>query len=141
MIRRPPRSTLFPYTTLFRSQRPAPLPRADLLVRLRRFRERSPARHCHHRAVARPELLQAVAEQLREIRRLHLVPAQRTPQLGDGSEREIGGAHRSPRYARNTKSGSSPLASATWYSRSTPRSRPSMLRVMIVMSSTESRSP
>src|SRR3712207_8216624 len=25
MIRRPPRSTLFPYTTLFRSQRPRPL--------------------------------------------------------------------------------------------------------------------
>src|SRR2546422_5339672 len=31
MIRRPPRSTLFPYTTLFRSARagPAPLSRAD----------------------------------------------------------------------------------------------------------------
>src|SRR5687767_15391490 len=27
MIRRPPRSTLFPYTTLFRSQRTSPLPR------------------------------------------------------------------------------------------------------------------
>src|SRR5436853_2303989 len=26
MIRRPPRSTLFPYTTLFRSARPAPRP-------------------------------------------------------------------------------------------------------------------
>src|SRR5260221_3776506 len=26
MIRRPPRSTLFPYTTLFRSTRPAPMP-------------------------------------------------------------------------------------------------------------------
>src|SRR5687767_15341844 len=37
MIRRPPRSTLFPYTTLFRSLRVQPLPRrslADLLVRL-----------------------------------------------------------------------------------------------------------
>src|SRR5258708_10677672 len=36
MIRRPPRSTLFPYTTLFRSRRPqfrasqTPLPRAQL---------------------------------------------------------------------------------------------------------------
>src|SRR2546422_3226583 len=30
MIRRPPRSTLFPYTTLFRSQRPDPkLPRVN----------------------------------------------------------------------------------------------------------------
>src|SRR5947208_13258271 len=28
MIRRPPRSTLFPYTTLFRSQRPADVARA-----------------------------------------------------------------------------------------------------------------
>src|SRR3712207_7187655 len=28
MIRRPPRSTLFPYTTLFRSLRPCPLRRA-----------------------------------------------------------------------------------------------------------------
>src|SRR5690349_22743954 len=28
MIRRPPRSTLFPYTTLFRSTRAAPVPRA-----------------------------------------------------------------------------------------------------------------
>src|SRR6266513_875826 len=28
MIRRPPRSTLFPYTTLFRSGRPCPGPRA-----------------------------------------------------------------------------------------------------------------
>src|ERR1039458_4194721 len=29
MIRRPPRSTLFPYTTLFRSQRAAPTPRIE----------------------------------------------------------------------------------------------------------------
>src|SRR3712207_7334177 len=28
MIRRPPRSTLFPYTTLFRSKRPRPAPAA-----------------------------------------------------------------------------------------------------------------
>src|SRR5256885_7833864 len=30
MIRRPPRSTLFPYTTLFRSQRQSPIKRAPL---------------------------------------------------------------------------------------------------------------
>src|SRR2546426_9169368 len=29
MIRRPPRSTLFPYTTLFRSRRPDPIPQED----------------------------------------------------------------------------------------------------------------
>src|SRR3712207_8418879 len=33
MIRRPPRSTLFPYTTLFRSLRAAGLPRHALKVR------------------------------------------------------------------------------------------------------------
>src|SRR5256884_5422932 len=32
MIRRPPRSTLFPYTTLFRSQRNGPLPRKVKVV-------------------------------------------------------------------------------------------------------------
>src|SRR5690349_21911408 len=30
MLRRPPRSTLFPYTTLFRSERPAPCADLDL---------------------------------------------------------------------------------------------------------------
>src|SRR5436189_4403222 len=40
MLRRPPRSTLFPYTTLFRSRRaPARLPRG----RPRRARRRQPA--------------------------------------------------------------------------------------------------
>src|SRR3712207_7368043 len=36
MIRRPPRSTLFPYTTLFRSQRPGPVLQLDLQQRVRR---------------------------------------------------------------------------------------------------------
>src|SRR5204863_5887666 len=35
MIRRPPRSTLFPYTTLFRSRRARPLPAGDHAGRLR----------------------------------------------------------------------------------------------------------
>src|SRR5256885_3900960 len=49
MIRRPPRSTLFPYTTLFRSQRGAhcrACPAADLApadVRRSRQREQNPA--------------------------------------------------------------------------------------------------
>src|SRR3712207_344602 len=34
MIRRPPRSTLFPYTTLFRSPPPDPVPGGDQLPRL-----------------------------------------------------------------------------------------------------------
>src|SRR2546425_6112750 len=33
MIRRPPRSTLFPYTTLFRSLQPSPLNRAQFVCR------------------------------------------------------------------------------------------------------------
>src|SRR3712207_8532807 len=37
MIRRPPRSTLFPYTTLFRS--PLPRPRREVAVRGRRYAE------------------------------------------------------------------------------------------------------
>src|SRR5215216_7799177 len=44
MIRRPPRSTLFPYTTLFRSCRPPP-PRG---VRPRRRRRCRPARSEEH---------------------------------------------------------------------------------------------
>src|SRR3990170_4608713 len=34
MIRRPPRSTLFPYTTLFRSQPPLPEPLGELALHL-----------------------------------------------------------------------------------------------------------
>src|SRR2546430_4650427 len=36
MIRRPPRSTLFPYTTLFRSRRPQPVPRRAVVRAQRR---------------------------------------------------------------------------------------------------------
>src|SRR3712207_9213819 len=43
MIRRPPRSTLFPYTTLFRSPPAAPLPPGGERTRLRR---RAPATTC-----------------------------------------------------------------------------------------------
>src|SRR5437870_13226939 len=39
MIRRPPRSTLFPYTTLFRSRRERDLSLVDLYVRGREFEE------------------------------------------------------------------------------------------------------
>src|SRR3712207_8211862 len=58
MIRRPPRSTLFPYTTLFRSPAPAPppprsSPRAALSRRARRGRIAGPPRSGRWRA-ARP---------------------------------------------------------------------------------------
>src|SRR3712207_8177700 len=49
MIRRPPRSTLFPYTTLFRSEprRPRPGPLAALVVRCS-SRSSGPARPQEH---------------------------------------------------------------------------------------------
>src|SRR5215213_12022701 len=43
MIRRPPRSTLFPYTTLFRSPRGGRLPRRPRGARLRRRPREPPA--------------------------------------------------------------------------------------------------
>src|SRR6266850_1195726 len=48
MIRRPPRSTLFPYTTLFRSRYPAPAsePRISVLQRPLHEAAAVPARHC-----------------------------------------------------------------------------------------------
>src|SRR5438874_10008315 len=51
MIRRPPRSTLFPYTTLFRSHEPNDFPRAE------------------HRRAARPRRWPAQGDGQREIRR------------------------------------------------------------------------
>src|SRR2546430_13647659 len=55
MIRRPPRSTLFPYTTLFRSR-----PAADLLHQAgarggRDFRGSAPAAPCARSALSRSE--------------------------------------------------------------------------------------
>src|SRR5438445_2151467 len=41
MIRRPPRSTLFPYTTLFRSFGPSPPTRSDEMPRSWRYTSRS----------------------------------------------------------------------------------------------------
>src|SRR2546430_7620525 len=49
MIRRPPRSTLFPYTTLFRSRRPVPLAVAGRCLALGREElERDAAVADHH---------------------------------------------------------------------------------------------
>src|SRR5205809_3978624 len=65
MIRRPPRSTLFPYTTLFRSVGGQPLP----LHRVRQHRQSGPVRGFHHeRREGRSE------EHTSELQsRLHLV--------------------------------------------------------------------
>src|SRR3712207_7492746 len=43
MIRRPPRSTLFPYTTLFRSQDPAAVPRPGDRVAVQHLQDRRAA--------------------------------------------------------------------------------------------------
>src|SRR2546426_4586591 len=51
MIRRPPRSTLFPYTTLFRSHdAPAGEHRADAVARLRRKIQEGPGHDVHGHA-------------------------------------------------------------------------------------------
>src|SRR3712207_6873451 len=44
MIRRPPRSTLFPYTTLFRSRPPSAYPRGADRLRVRASTDRAPLR-------------------------------------------------------------------------------------------------
>src|SRR2546430_9623725 len=74
MIRRPPRSTLFPYTTLFRSQRvlgtvpdlPRPLPELTRRRRVERRRGRRPRSARRARGVAAED----AGERLLE-RRLH----------------------------------------------------------------------
>src|SRR2546426_8798180 len=47
MIRRPPRSTLFPYTTLFRSHPPPELPHRHLAQLVRLQEARAPLRIAH----------------------------------------------------------------------------------------------
>src|SRR2546422_3405795 len=69
MIRRPPRSTLFPYTTLFRSDQPvAALQVQPRLGRWKAALSRALRRHHHIRAISRSE------EHTSELQsRLHLV--------------------------------------------------------------------
>src|SRR3989442_5599239 len=71
MIRRPPRSTLFPYTTLFRSLQPGPPDLDDAEA----FRTRGIlARDRLQRAVARPECFGRSEEHTSELQsRPHLV--------------------------------------------------------------------
>src|SRR2546422_4372707 len=64
MIRRPPRSTLFPYTTLFRSQRTDHAPRVEDVHALAVHVDRERGRHCRPRSEEHTSELQS---------RLHLV--------------------------------------------------------------------
>src|SRR3989442_3195481 len=59
MIRRPPRSTLFPYTTLFRSLQPAPQ---------RGLRQRVEDVDGEHRDLRRPDELDDAVSALRRVR-------------------------------------------------------------------------
>src|SRR2546430_16748605 len=54
MIRRPPRSTLFPYTTLFRSQYAAPLQGNQLTARAQSASKPKPAAQSKSQRVANP---------------------------------------------------------------------------------------
>src|SRR2546429_4859706 len=83
MIRRPPRSTLFPYTTLFRSREGAHLERARLSVRSGlaesahaggRRNLRHPQRLSRRQRRARPTRYHRLEEHTSELQsRLHLV--------------------------------------------------------------------
>src|SRR2546422_6976491 len=80
MIRRPPRSTLFPYTTLFRSGPGDPAARADAVrgdvpaAHHRAARARRSAAPGGERAVPRADVLDRSEEHTSELQsRLHLV--------------------------------------------------------------------
>src|SRR3712207_7349932 len=87
MIRRPPRSTLFPYTTLFRSTRP---------TRTRRSRKecpREPALHSGERSPPRLRRLEAVAQSRHRRRR------EAVPQGGDRKSTRLNSSHANISYA------------------------------------------
>src|SRR3712207_7429524 len=69
MIRRPPRSTLFPYTTLFRSDLPDPCHRAvDALPARRQLRvRREDERQAPHRGVRSGQGLERSEEHTSEL--------------------------------------------------------------------------
>src|SRR3712207_7589816 len=60
MIRRPPRSTLFPYTTLFRSQVPPPRRRVEAVTLARGEREAPGADRVRERGVHDHGLIEGV---------------------------------------------------------------------------------
>src|SRR5256886_17346854 len=104
MIRRPPRSTLFPYTTLFRSRRAE---EKEAIVRVGHPEQRRRARDGRQDAahVAAPDLARALAEDERQaegedeaVQGLPPVDGTERRDLGDGAERgaEEGCRDRSP---------------------------------------------
>src|SRR2546426_8822631 len=96
MIRRPPRSTLFPYTTLFRSLRAGWLPlesrrEAHRLLAVRYERRARFSAHVLHRRTARGRHEYPVS------RLRHLSPDPARP-LSAARNRELGSTHRSAEF-------------------------------------------
>src|SRR5688572_31034504 len=80
MIRRPPRSTLFPYTTLFRSQR---LERGALLLDLRHRPHAEAAQHGYWRAPRSEEHTSELQSQSNLVCRLLLEKKKKTQNAND----------------------------------------------------------
>src|SRR5690554_4042234 len=107
MIRRPPRSTLFPYTTLFRSTKNARRrrrirwrnERPPLLPRLRLLRQRHDPLATHRRTPV-PERPNPVVPHRRQNRNL---PGQRRNQPHHSRPRQSPRRHRSPLQPRRQK--------------------------------------
>src|SRR3712207_1785685 len=108
MIRRPPRSTLFPYTTLFRSMIPGPVRVAADLARMMVEGEMA-ARHIGQvgRDVARGDRHLAVLHVLRvheadlvdELQLLEEHSADQPVEVAAGDETVLGGGHRRSLHA------------------------------------------
>src|SRR5256884_3751174 len=90
MIRRPPRSTLFPYTTLFRSRRPHDLAGVrGLLLRMHQmevvagitFVQRRDAERSEEHTSELQSRLHLVCRLLLEKKKDHVVPQHRCPPL------------------------------------------------------------
>src|SRR5256885_16786181 len=96
MIRRPPRSTLFPYTTLFRSRAPARYAVQGGRQRAIRDRRENP-RHARrlHRALAGARRQDQARERRRRQGAARRAPRGRArAQLVDGTEGRLGGGMR-----------------------------------------------
>src|SRR3712207_9370238 len=101
MIRRPPRSTLFPYTTLFRSARPrVRVARLDALVAVagrRLERHHPPLVQAHDRLV--PVVLAEGVEQPRVCDRADAVRRRLVGQVVDRKSTRLNSSHANISYA------------------------------------------
>src|SRR5438093_2640654 len=113
---------------------------ADLAVVGGSFCDLPLRRDRHDAVITGTEPLQALEQQLGQRGGGDAPGAEQPSQLGNRRVGELV-RHHSPRYTENTKSGSSPLARLTRYSRSRPCRRFSMLCVIVLRSSAVSRSP